>query len=53
MIAAGKAFAIRFAQLEKIVSRPNKLHVGRKGDLIDQFFYYDEKTLILQNVEVR
>ena len=32
-----------------IVSRPNKLHAERKGDLIDQVFYYDGKTLTLHN----
>ena len=32
-----------------IVSRPNKLHAERKGDLIDQTFYYNGKTLTLFN----
>jgi hypothetical protein len=32
-----------------IISRPNKLHAERKGDLIDQIFYYDGKTLALHN----
>jgi len=32
-----------------IVSRPNKLRAERKGDLIDQIFYYDGKTLTLYN----
>ena len=32
-----------------IVSRPNKLRAERKGDLIDQIFYYDGKTLTLCN----
>jgi len=32
-----------------IVSRPNKLHAERSGDLIDQIFYYDGKTLTLYN----
>jgi hypothetical protein len=32
-----------------IISRPNKLHAERRGDLIDQFFYYDGKTLTLYN----
>lgn len=32
-----------------IVSRPNKLFAERKGDLIDQIFYYDGKTLTLYN----
>jgi hypothetical protein len=32
-----------------IVSRPNKLLAERKGDLIDQSFYYDGKTLTLCN----
>ena len=32
-----------------IVSRPNKLHAERKGDLLDQTFYYDGKTLTLYN----
>ena len=32
-----------------IISRPNKLHAARKGELIDQVFYYDGKTLTLYN----
>jgi hypothetical protein len=32
-----------------IISRPNKLHAERKGDLVDQIFYYDGKTLTLHN----
>jgi len=32
-----------------IVSRPNKLHAERKGELIDQIFYYDGKMLTLYN----
>ncbi|MGB9439007.1 MAG: DUF2092 domain-containing protein, partial [Desulfobacterales bacterium] len=32
-----------------IVSRPNKLRAERRGDLIDQVFYYDGKTLTLYN----
>ncbi len=32
-----------------IVSRPNKLRAERRGDLIDQIFYYDGKTLTLFN----
>lgn len=32
-----------------IVSRPNKLRAERKGDLIDQIFYYNGKTLTLYN----
>ena len=32
-----------------IVSRPNKLSAERKGDLIDQIFYYNGKTLTLYN----
>lgn len=32
-----------------IISRPNKLRSERKGDLIDQKFYYDGKTLTLYN----
>jgi hypothetical protein len=31
------------------ISRPNKLRAERKGDLIDQIFYYDGKTLTLHN----
>jgi hypothetical protein len=31
------------------VSRPNKLRAERKGDLIDQRFFYDGKTLTLYN----
>ena len=32
-----------------IVSRPNKLRSERKGELVDQVFYYDGKTLTLYN----
>jgi hypothetical protein len=32
-----------------LVSRPNKVHAERKGDLVDQSFYYDGKTLTLYN----
>ena len=32
-----------------IVSRPNKLRAERRGDLVDQVFYYDGKTLTLHN----
>jgi hypothetical protein len=32
-----------------IVSRPNKIRAERKGELIDQAFYYDGKTLTLYN----
>ncbi len=32
-----------------IISRPNKLHAERKGDLVDQVFYFDGKTLALHN----
>ena len=32
-----------------IISRPNKLHAERKGDLVDQVFYYDGKSLTLHN----
>ena len=32
-----------------IVRRPNKLHAERKGDLLDQTFYYDGQTLTLYN----
>jgi len=32
-----------------IISRPNKLRAERKGDLTDQIFYYDGKTLTLHN----
>ncbi len=31
------------------VNRPNKLRAERKGDLIDQVFYYNGKTLTLYN----
>ena len=31
------------------ISRPNKLHAERKGDQVDQTFYYDGKTLTLHN----
>ena len=32
-----------------IVSRPNKLRSERKGDLVNQIFYYDGKDLVLYN----
>jgi hypothetical protein len=32
-----------------IISRPNRLRAERRGDLIDQIFYYDGKTLTLHN----
>jgi hypothetical protein len=32
-----------------IVSRPNKIRAERKGDLLDQIFYYNGKTLTLYN----
>ena len=32
-----------------IVSRPNQIRAERKGDIIDQIFYYDGKTLTLYN----
>jgi hypothetical protein len=32
-----------------IISRPNKLRAERKGELVDQIFYYDGKTLTLHN----
>jgi hypothetical protein len=32
-----------------IVSRPNKLQAERRGDLVDQIFFYDGKTLTLYN----
>jgi hypothetical protein len=31
------------------ISRPNQLRAARRGDLIDQVFYYDGKTLTLYN----
>jgi hypothetical protein len=32
-----------------IISRPNKVRAERKGDLLNQVFYYDGKTLTLYN----
>ena len=32
-----------------VVSRPNKLHAHRKGDIANQEFFYDGKTLTLYN----
>jgi len=32
-----------------IISRPNKIRAERKGELIDQIFYYNGKTLTLYN----
>jgi hypothetical protein len=34
---------------QTLVSRPNKIRADRKGELIDQSFYYDGKTLTLYN----
>ena len=34
---------------EVFVSRPDKLRAERKGDLVDQMFFYDGKTLTLYN----
>jgi hypothetical protein len=34
---------------EALVQRPNKLHAVRKGDFVNQEFYYDGKTLTLYN----
>jgi hypothetical protein len=36
-----------------VISRPNKLHTERKGDQVDQTFYYDGKTLTLHNPSER
>ena len=32
-----------------VVSRPNKLHAHRAGDITNQEFFYDGKTLMLYN----
>ena len=32
-----------------VISRPNKLFAERKGDVVDQIFYYNGKTLSLHN----
>ncbi|MEN8689997.1 MAG: DUF2092 domain-containing protein [Desulfobacterales bacterium] len=32
-----------------VISRPNKLYAERKGDLVEQIFYYNGKTLTLYN----
>jgi hypothetical protein len=34
---------------EALVQRPDKLHAERKGDIVNQEFYYDGKTLTLYN----
>lgn len=34
---------------EVTISRPNKLRSERKGDMVNQIFYYDGKTLTLYN----
>jgi hypothetical protein len=34
---------------EALVQRPNKLYAVRKGDMVNQEFYYDGKTLTLYN----
>lgn len=34
---------------EVMISRPNKLRAERKGDLVNQIFYYDGKNLTLYN----
>jgi hypothetical protein len=36
---------------EVLIRRPNKLRADRKGDLVDQEFYYDGKTLTLYHKE--
>ena len=35
------------------VSRPNKLFAARRGDIVNQEFYYDGKSLTLYNPETR
>lgn len=35
------------------VSRPDKLYADRKGDLVNQAFYYNGKTLTLYNVNTK
>jgi hypothetical protein len=35
------------------IQRPNKLHAKRVGDLVDQSFYYDGKSLTLHNPSQR
>lgn len=32
-----------------VISRPNKLRAERRGDVVDQIFFYDGKTLTLYN----
>lgn len=34
------------------IKRPNKLHADRKGDVYDQEFYYDGKTLTLYSKDI-
>lgn len=36
-----------------VVSRPNKIHAKRVGDLVEQAFYYDGKTLTLYNASAK
>jgi len=48
MLASGHRVDIDL-MADVIISRPNKLFAERKGDLVDQVFYYDGKTLTLYN----
>jgi hypothetical protein len=38
---------------EAMVQRPNKVYAERKGDIVNQEFYYDGKTLTLYNPDQR
>jgi hypothetical protein len=48
VLASGQK--VQFDHTAKVlVERPNKLRAERTGDLVDQVFYYDGKTLALHN----
>jgi len=48
VLASGQK--VQFDHAAKVsVERPNKLRAERTGDLVDQVFYYDGKTLTLHN----
>jgi len=48
MLATGHRIDLDISA-EVTISRPNKLRSERKGDMVNQIFYYDGKTLTLYN----
>ncbi len=40
------------AQADIAIERPNRFRVNRKGDVVDQEFYYDGRTLTLYGKQV-